>query len=55
MASGMTNKQIAEALFVAVSTVKSHVEHIFRKLAVRNRAEAVARYAEIAAANGGNS
>ncbi|MEL6347076.1 MAG: LuxR C-terminal-related transcriptional regulator [Myxococcota bacterium] len=41
VASGMTNQAIADALFVTVSTVKTHIHRIFRKLNVRNRTEAV--------------
>jgi ATP/maltotriose-dependent transcriptional regulator MalT len=43
LASGRTNSEIAGDLFVAVGTVKSHVNNIYNKLEVRNRAEAVAR------------
>jgi DNA-binding CsgD family transcriptional regulator len=35
---GCTNRQIASALDVGVSTVKTHLIHIFEKLRVRNRA-----------------
>ena len=41
---GATNGQIAGRLVVSESTVKSHVKHIFRKLGVTTRAEAIARY-----------
>lgn len=44
MARGMRNKEIAGALFVAESTVKVHVHHIFEKLGVQSRSAAVARY-----------
>lgn len=37
---GMTNPQIASELRVSISTVKVHVQSIFRKLELRNRAEA---------------
>ncbi len=40
---GMTNQEIARRLFLAESTVKTHVSSAFRKLDVRSRAEAVAR------------
>lgn len=43
LASGRTNSEIAGDLFVAVGTVKSHVNNIYTKLEVRNRAEAVTR------------
>jgi ATP/maltotriose-dependent transcriptional regulator MalT len=38
---GLTNAQIAAALFIAESTVKVHVHHIFDKLGVRSRAALV--------------
>lgn len=41
--SGRTNSEIAEDLFVAVGTVKTHANSIYRKLGARNRAEALAR------------
>ena len=44
MAEGATNAQIAEALVISESTTKSHVKNILRKLGVRNRTQAVARY-----------
>ena len=47
LASGRTNSEIAGDLFVAVGTVKSHVNNIYNKLGVRNRTEAVARAREL--------
>ena len=41
LASGRTNAEIAKDLFVALGTVKSHVNNIYRKLGAANRAEAV--------------
>lgn len=43
VATGATNNQIAEQLFLSPHTVKDHISSIFRKLGVRNRAEAVQR------------
>jgi len=43
LAEGQDNAEIARALVVAVSTIKSHVNHIFSKLGVGNRLEAVLR------------
>jgi DNA-binding CsgD family transcriptional regulator len=37
---GMTNRQIADKLFISESTVKSHLNTAYRKLGVRSRAEA---------------
>jgi DNA-binding NarL/FixJ family response regulator len=41
--NGLTNSQIAAALFIAESTVKVHVHHIFDKLGVRSRADLAMR------------
>jgi DNA-binding CsgD family transcriptional regulator len=38
-AQGRTNLEIAEALTISVNTVRSHMEDIFARLGVRNRAE----------------
>ena len=43
VAEGRTNAQIAGELYLSVGTVKAHVHHIFGKLLVRNRSQAVAR------------
>ena len=40
---GMSNKRIAQELKIAPETVKSHAKHIFVKLDVQTRAQAVAR------------
>ncbi len=37
----MTNAEIAEAQFVSVNTVKSHLKSLYRKLGVAGRREAV--------------
>ncbi|MBO0892778.1 MAG: response regulator transcription factor [Acidimicrobiales bacterium] len=42
LAAGNTNVEIAKRLHVSASTVKQQASHIYRKLAVRNRAAAVA-------------
>jgi DNA-binding CsgD family transcriptional regulator len=34
---GRTNREIAESLFISESTVKKHVNHIFKKLRIRSR------------------
>jgi len=43
LASGRQNREVARDLFVSVGTVKTHTNNIYRKLGVRNRAEALAR------------
>ncbi|MGE5221450.1 MAG: LuxR C-terminal-related transcriptional regulator [Omnitrophica WOR_2 bacterium] len=43
MAQGSSNHEIAGQLVITVGTVKSHINHIFGKLEVHNRTEAVAR------------
>lgn len=42
MVAGMTNRQIAGRLYLAESTVKSHVTSAFAKLGVRSRKDAAA-------------
>jgi LuxR family transcriptional regulator, regulator of acetate metabolism len=44
LAEGETNARIAKRLVVSEDTVKTHVKHILRKLAVHNRSQAVSRY-----------
>ena len=42
LADGLTQKQIAQRLFISPKTVGTHIEHILLKLGVRTRAQAVA-------------
>jgi DNA-binding CsgD family transcriptional regulator len=43
ISQGLSNKRLARALEISPETVKSHVKHIFLKLEVSTRAEAVSR------------
>jgi LuxR family maltose regulon positive regulatory protein len=47
MAQGLSNREISEQLFLALSTVKGHNRNIFDKLQVQRRTEAVARAREL--------
>jgi len=40
LAEGMSNKEIAEKLYISTTTVRSHVSHILSKLGVSNRTQA---------------
>jgi len=41
IAQGLSNSEIARALFVSEATVKTHVNHVFSKIGARDRAQAV--------------
>ncbi len=41
VAGGLSNQEIAQHLFLSEGTVKTHVKHVFAKLALRDRAQAV--------------
>jgi DNA-binding NarL/FixJ family response regulator len=47
LARGQTTAQIAGLLFISDNTVKTHIRHILEKMEVNNRAEAVARAAQM--------
>ena len=47
MTQGQTNREIAQNLFLSVSTVKIHVEHILAKLDVSDRTQAAVRAIEL--------
>ncbi|MBT0567685.1 response regulator transcription factor [Williamsia sp. CHRR-6] len=42
MAAGSSNRENAAALFISESTVKTHINNVFAKLALRDRAQAIA-------------
>jgi DNA-binding CsgD family transcriptional regulator len=49
IADGKINKEIAGDLWISEKTVKNHISHIFEKLKVNNRMEAVNKYRELSA------
>ena len=44
LAEGLPNKQIGDRLAISSSTVRTHLMHIYKKLAVHCRTEAAAKY-----------
>ena len=47
VAQGLSNREIAERLFITVGTVKTHAHNIYGKLGVQRRTEAAARAREL--------
>ena len=46
VAEGLTNREVAERLFITPKTVESALTRVYRKLAVRSRTELTRRLAE---------
>ena len=44
LVKGLLYKEIAVKLFIDVETVKTHIRHIYEKLQVHNRSEAIVKY-----------
>jgi DNA-binding NarL/FixJ family response regulator len=44
LSQGFSNKEIAERMFVSVPTVRTHLSHIYEKLHVRSRTEAIIKF-----------
>jgi DNA-binding NarL/FixJ family response regulator len=42
IADGLTNREISYELSISESTVENHIHHIYTKLGISNRAQAVA-------------
>jgi LuxR family transcriptional regulator, maltose regulon positive regulatory protein len=51
VANGVSNKEIAARLFVSENTVKFHLKHIYSKLDVANRLQAIARARDLGLIN----
>lgn len=43
LANGLSNREIADRLFVSTNTVKTHLGHLYEKLGVARRTQAVVR------------
>jgi LuxR family maltose regulon positive regulatory protein len=43
IAQGLTNREVADRLYLSLHTVKTHARNIYAKLGVKNRTEAVAK------------
>jgi LuxR family maltose regulon positive regulatory protein len=47
IAAGLSNQEIADQTYVAVSTIKWHIRNIYGKLGVKSRTQAIARAQEL--------
>ena len=55
LSKGFANKEIADKMSVSYETVRDHLRHIYEKLHVHSRTEAVARYLASSSTGGGTS
>jgi DNA-binding NarL/FixJ family response regulator len=44
LAQGLAYKQIGDQLGISINTIRAHLRHIYEKLHVQSRTEAVAKY-----------
>jgi DNA-binding NarL/FixJ family response regulator len=55
VARGLSNRQISESLFLTEATVKTHLAHVYAKLSVRDRVQAVVLAYETGLIHPGNA
>jgi DNA-binding NarL/FixJ family response regulator len=55
VARGLSNRQIGESLFLSDATVKTHLAHVYAKLSVRDRVQAVVLAYETGLVHPGNA
>jgi DNA-binding NarL/FixJ family response regulator len=55
VARGLSNRQIGESLFLSEATVKTHLAHVYAKLGVRDRVQAVVLAYETGLVHPGNA
>ena len=46
VAKGLSNREVAEALYISVNTTQWHLSHIYQKLGVKSRTQAIVRAKE---------
>jgi DNA-binding CsgD family transcriptional regulator len=51
VSDGLTNREVAAALFVSTNTVETHLRHLFQKLGVRSRTELAGRFRDLRDSN----
>ena len=47
LAQGLSNKELADILFLSITTIKWHLSHIYNKLGVANRFEATKAFEKL--------
>lgn len=55
LATGMSNAEIGDELFISINTVKSHLKNVYGKLGVDNRTRALSTALELGVMQGGHA
>ncbi|WP_379090401.1 response regulator transcription factor [Pedobacter sp. UC225_65] len=48
MATGLSNQEVADQLFVSLNTIKTHISRLFEKLDVKRRTQAIEKAKKLA-------